>query len=123
MEVFKKFMAFPLFATAVFFLKAFGGQTGTNGMYWLSMSLVLFGMAAWAYGTWSNPYIAKMKRFVWGFGLPILVLGSAVWMSASAMSKKAPPQLVEGWQQWHPGLVEHHIQKKRVVWVDYTAEW
>lgn len=123
MEVFKKVMAFPLFATCVFFLRAFSGQTGLDGAFWLSMGLVLLGMAAWAYGTWSPPSITKNKRFIWGMGFPLLILSTAIWMFYTGMNKQSESEVKSGWQAWHPGLAEHHVSKKRVVWVDYTADW
>lgn len=130
MEVFKKLMAFPLFATAVFFLSAFTGQTGTDGAFWLSMALVFFGMAAWAYGTWSLPYIDKKKRYIWGLALPAVILSGAVWMTSNAMSKKAPEKATVAhseaglnWQNWHPGIVEHLLSEDKKIWVDYTADW
>ena len=118
MEVLKKFMAFPLFATAVFFLGTFGKLTGVDGMFWLSMAMVVFGLAAWAYGTWSAPYIKKSKRLVWGFGLPAITVAVASYFTYIAMQKEG--EVTEG---WHPGVVEHHVSKKRIVWVDYTADW
>jgi thiol:disulfide interchange protein len=28
------------------------------------------------------------------------------------------------WQEWNPGKVEHLLaSKKKIVWVDYTADW
>ena len=102
MEVMKKFMAFPLFGTAVFFLGSFGKITGIDGMYWLSMSMVLFGLAAWAYGTWSLPYVKKAKRYVWGFGLPIAIVTAAGFFTAHAMSIEEEGTVSKG---WHPGVV------------------
>ncbi|MDB9741233.1 hypothetical protein OAB00_00105 [Akkermansiaceae bacterium] len=129
MEVFKKAMAFPLFATAIFFLKSFSSQTGIDGTYRLAFALVLFAMAAWAYGTWGSPYMTKIKRLVWGIGFPVLVSIGAISLTYSGMKIKAPEKVSayseEGlnWYKWHPGLVEYLTSQEKVIWVDYTADW
>ena len=118
MEVLKKCMAFPLFATAVYFMGSFGKLTGLDGLYWLSMAMVIFGFAAWTYGTWSNPFISKFKRYTWGYGLTLLAVSGAGAMTYFAMGMQGVTP-----KGWHPGIVAHHLSKKRIVWVDYTADW
>jgi len=118
MEVMKKSMAFPLFATAIFFLGTFGHLTGVKGMYWLSMAMVTVSLALWAYGTWSLPYVKKVKRLIWGFGFPLVIATAAGFMTKHAMGLKGETK-----DGWHQGVVEHHLSKKVPVWVDYTAEW
>ena len=50
MEVFKKFMAFPMFATATWLLWVLGQQSGINGAAALLMILVALAMLLWALG-------------------------------------------------------------------------
>jgi len=44
MEVMKKFMAFPLFATAIWFMATYTSLTGVDGAYYLSMAMVVVGL-------------------------------------------------------------------------------
>ena len=48
MEVFKKFMAFPMFATVTWLLWVLGQQSGINGAAALLMILVALAMLLWA---------------------------------------------------------------------------
>ena len=129
METFKVTMAFALFATVAFFMQAFGGQTGTAGLTWLAMALVVIGLAAYYYGVWSAPHVPKTKRWLCGYALPIVIAAIGGWMcfdAAGLRSKSAGSFHAGGlaWQNWNPGKVEHTLaKKKRTVWVDYTADW
>ena len=49
METFKQFMAFPLYASALFFLWVLGNQVGVMGMSIVLAVCVLFAFAAWLY--------------------------------------------------------------------------
>ncbi len=49
METFKQFMAFPLYASALFFLWVLGNQVGVMGMSLVLATCVLFSFAAWLY--------------------------------------------------------------------------
>lgn len=129
MDTFKVTMAFALFATVAFFMQAFGGQTGVDGLTWLAMALVVIGLAAFFYGTWSESHIKPFKRWAFGFVMPALIAGVGIWMCYDAASYKvshASNHNVGGlqWQAWNPGKIEHSLAKnKKIIWVDYTADW
>jgi thiol:disulfide interchange protein DsbD len=129
METFKVTMAFALFATVAFFMQAFGGQTGAAGLSWLAMALVVIGLAAYYYGTWSAPHVSKLKRLLFGYTMPALIAGLGIWMCYSAASQRnesAGAYSAGGlaWQDWNPGKVEYSLAKHdRPIWVDYTAHW
>lgn len=124
METFKVTMAFALFATAAFFLKTFGGQTGIDGMAWLTMGLVVIALAFYFYGRWSLPHLKLNTRLIKGFALPVAVAAAGLWMAYESAQFKAPPAQMAGWQTWRPGKIEYlTTKKKRVVFVDYTADW
>ena len=125
METFKKLMAFTLFAAAAFFIKSFGIQTGIEGLSWLLMALVIVSLAAFFYGKWSPSYVKAKTRYVWGWAIPILIAGTAMWMFISAAQVKAPLLATDHsmWQRWAPGIVESKLAENKPVWVDYTADW
>lgn len=129
METFKVTMAFALFATVAFFMKTFGTQTGVAGLSWLAMALVVLGMAAYFYGHWSPLHIKPFTRRWFGFVLPLVIAALGLWMCYDAAGQKST-QTIEHlagglpWQEWNPGKVEYTLaKKKKVVWVDYTADW
>ncbi len=129
METFKVTMAFALFATVAFFMQAFGGQTGTSGLAWLAMALVVIGLAAYYYGNFSQPHIPSGKRISCGYVLPLVIAGVGGWMCYGAASERS--QSGGGfhagglaWQNWNPGKVEYTLASSgKPIWVDYTADW
>ncbi|NNE92022.1 MAG: hypothetical protein HKN23_10280 [Verrucomicrobiales bacterium] len=125
MESFKKGMSFAMFGTAVFFLGSFAKQTGYDGLTWLLFALVVIGLAAWIYGTWSSPVRDKSVRYAIGYGLAILVAAVGIQMTRVATDKVAEGggSVEEGWKAWYPGVLEMTRQKKRIAWIDYTADW
>lgn len=124
METFKVTMSFALFATVAFFMKTFGNQTGVDGLSLLAMGLVILGLALYFFGRWTLPHLKPRKRLWQGKVLPLAIAGGGLYLAVSAM-KLDPPQvaLAHGWESWHPGKVEQSRSKKRIVWVDYTADW
>ena len=131
MVTFKKSMAFPLLATVVFLLTAFIGQTGSSGIILMLWSLVVLATAAFIYGTWSPPFIAKAKRYSIGYGLALLFAIYGGYLGYQAMTTSpeekqtiaANPDDIHSWDGWTPGLVDEMRAKKRIVWIDYTADW
>lgn len=129
MHTFKVIMAFAMFATVAFFMKTFGTQTGVDGLAWLTMALVVIGLAAFFYGTWSPAYVQPIKRFAFGWALPAAVLASGIWMGCDAagyQNTASANQVVGGllWKNWHPGFIEYSLKERpKIIWADYTAEW
>ncbi|MDF1815799.1 MAG: cytochrome c biogenesis protein CcdA [Verrucomicrobiales bacterium] len=127
MEHFKKGMSFALFATAVFFLGSFGKQTGYDGLSWMLFALVMIGFATWIYGTWGSPFVKKSRRYFVGYGLALVAGLLGFQMVRVAVNKEAPAlaaaEDVGEWKQWFPGSMELARKKKRIAWIDYTADW
>ena len=131
MNTFKVTMAFALFATVAFFMQAFGGQTGAGGLSWMVMALVIIGLATFFYGTWSEGHgMSAAKRLGLGFLAPAVIAAIGLWMSYDACGQQPPATASAhttgglAWQKWNPGKVEHSLaNNKRIIWVDYTADW
>ena len=130
METFKITMAFAMFAVVAFFMRTFGNQTGVDGLSWLAMALVVIALATFFYGTWSLPHIKPTKRRVMGYVVPGIVAAIGGWMCYDAANLRAVETSAThsagglAWQDWNPGKVEYSLAKnRRVVWVDYTANW
>lgn len=122
MITFKQLMAFALFATAAYFYQSFAKITGTGGASWLLMGLVVAGLAVWAYGRFATPVTPKTKKYIWGYAFPLLVAAGAFSLTQSATRERAPAPPLTG-SSWYPGVVEFNQSKKRIVWVDHTADW
>jgi thiol:disulfide interchange protein len=124
-------MAFPLLATVVFLLTAFIGQTGQEGIILMLWALVILATAAFIYGTWSPPFISKVKRYFIGFGLALILASYGGYLGFQSMTRApdekptvlANAEDIHSWANWSPGLVDQTRAKKRIVWMDYTADW
>ncbi len=130
MVTFKKVMAFPMLLTAAFFMRTLGQQTGTDGLWWFCMALVVYAFAAFSYGHWGTAFTKAKPRFILGYGFTALLLTGAVMMTASVIKSEPPSSdtLTVGkgglkWKPWKPGKVEHAQAKGDVLWLDYTAAW
>lgn len=120
MESFKQIMSFFVFATAVFFMKGYLKLVGDAHFNIFLFALLLIGLGAYIYGRWGTPMIAKTKRVATGYGLAaVLTLSGLTW----AYSTSKPPKPGLAWNEWYPGVMERSRSKKRIVWVDYTADW
>ena len=125
METFKITMSFALFATVAFFMKTFGTQTGSDGLSLMVMGLVVIGLALYFFGHWSLPHRKPKVRILAGMLLPLVIAVGGIYLLYTASSTKAPRTegSSHGWVAWQPGKVESSRAKKRIVWVDYTADW
>ena len=120
MESFKQIMSFFLIATAIFFMKAYLKLVGDTHFNYFLFALVMVAMGVYLYGRWGTPNVPKTKRFITGYGLAaVLTFGGITWAYKTAK----PPEIGLAWHEWYPGIVEKSRPKKRIIWVDYTADW
>ena len=134
MEVFKKAMAFPMYATAAWLLWVFSQQTGPVGQGRLLAAAVLVGLAAWLYGRAQEArFIGKRGRV--GFAATaVLVLTALVFAAAPPFD--APPgaqaetpagtaAIGEGLtaQAFTPDRLAALRAAGRPVFVNFTAAW
>jgi thiol:disulfide interchange protein len=94
METFKIAMAFPMLATVVYFLHAFGAQTGRSGVSWMLLALLLLALAAWIYGRWSAPHRSAAARRG-GLIAAALTIAAAVWTARDAVAAVPESRLAE----------------------------
>ena len=121
MDTFKKFMAFPMFATVVWLVWVLGQQTGIDGAGALLAILLMLCMLLWALTLQgkSKLYfaiisIAVLVYITPAIGVNIIKNNGAVAVSAN---------LVDRWQNWEPGRVDQLLAKGQPVFVDFTAAW
>ena len=139
MVTFKKSMSFLLLATVVFLMNTYVAQTGADGIILMLWALVILATAGFIYGTWGTPMISALKRRIIGYGIASLF---AVWggylgyqsmlikpeakvqnLASNSAIIKTEAEDIHSWANWVPGLVDHQRSKKRIVWIDYTADW
>jgi thiol:disulfide interchange protein DsbD len=131
METLKQFMAFPMFATALWLVWVFGLQTGVNGLAMLLGAFLLLGVAVWLLGRWKG----GVARPVWlrtralatvSVALAVLVL----WKGAAEVPDEATAATAGGsagrqalWQPYSEQKVAELQAAGKPVFVDFTAAW
>jgi len=130
METFKQFMAFPLYASALFFLWVLGNQVGVMGMSLVLATCVLFAFAAWLY----------QRRFTMGpifrsanYAVGIGTFAIAIYLTQSPlMQRVATADIVQLDEEGNPTqnyevfstVRLNELQASgRPVFVNMTAAW
>jgi thiol:disulfide interchange protein len=121
MDVFKKVMAFPMFATVVWLVWVLGQQTGIDGAGALLLLLVGISMLAWSLS------LRGRARSVLAT-LSVAVCAIFYWAMGQYVIQKLPDSaalspVASGWQAWEPGKVDQLLSKGKPVFVDFTAAW
>ncbi len=131
METFKQFMAFPLYASALFFLWVLGNQVGVMGMTSVMGICVLFAFAAWLYQRrFSMGMIMRMANYAIGLGTMALALylTQSPFMQTLAPSVAAAegtntPPAGQNFQAFNRQRVDELRAEGRPVFVNMTAAW
>jgi thiol:disulfide interchange protein/DsbC/DsbD-like thiol-disulfide interchange protein len=120
MDTFRKFMAFPMFATVVWLVWVLGHQSGMDGAAALLALLVAISMVVWALTLKGRTRTAVAS-------ISIAVCAALAWaggpLIASTQSAEAPSTPTSGWQPWAPGKVDQLLASGQPVFVDFTAAW
>ena len=123
MDTFKKFMAFPMFGTAVWLLWVLGQQSGIDGAAALLALLVLLAFALWVLGLagrtrwWLGGLTAVLALLV----LPSLAPHVVAPLAGAAQAASAAPGA--RWQPWSAERAQALVAEGKPVFVDFTAAW
>jgi thiol:disulfide interchange protein DsbD len=120
MELFKQFMAFPMFATCVWLLWVLAQQVDAGGVALVLGGLVATGFAVWALGLSQRG--ATLFRWV--------ALAGAVLAAVTFAPLATPDQAVAaksassaGWVDYSPEKLAQLTSEGKPVFVDFTAAW
>jgi len=119
MDTFRRFMAFPMFATVAWLVWVLGQQSGIDGAGALLILLVGLGLVVW-----SLSLAGRARRWMGAVSLAALALLS--WAFAPHVTNMAaaqPAAQTGAWQAWAPGAAEQIAAGGRPVFVDFTAAW
>jgi thiol:disulfide interchange protein len=119
MDVFKKFMAFPMLATVVWLLWVIGQQTGIDGAAALLILLLCAAMLVWALSLTGR---ARVVLTMISVALCAVFL-PAIGQNVLKIQESAPIAASSGWQAWEPGKTEQLLAQNKPVFVDFTAAW
>ena len=122
MDTFKKFMAFPMFGTAVWLLWVLGQQTGIDGAGALLALLVVLALVLWALGLTGRTRIVLASFSIAAGALLASAFGPNVIKIAEAATPVAETPGAR-WQPWSAERVQTALGAGQPVFVDFTAAW
>ncbi|MFL6694261.1 MAG: protein-disulfide reductase DsbD family protein [Ramlibacter sp.] len=120
MDVFRKLMAFPMFATEAWLVWVLGQQSGIDGAGALLVLLVAFSLLVWTLT------LRGRVRTVLGTlaVIALLALGWAVGPQLAPAAAPAQAARADGaWQPWSQDKVTQLVAAGQPVFVDFTAAW
>jgi len=113
MESFKQFLAFPVYATAIWLVWVLAQQAGANGVALLLAAMLMVVLAVWCAGR--SARLAKM--------VAILAIGLAAALVAFAGQQKGTVSASVGKQTWSKERVASLRAEGKPVFVNFTAAW
>lgn len=136
MDTFKRFLAFPMLATAVWLVWVLGQQNGLDAAAALLILLLTMALVVWVIDgslLHKEAQTAKSHHYV-GAGLALVLGVFAIWFFGPITLKPAPALTAAGttspspgastaWQVWSPARQAQALAAGQSVFVDYTAAW
>jgi thiol:disulfide interchange protein len=120
MDVFRRLMAFPMFATVAWLVWVLGQQSGIDGAGALLALLVALAMVIWAFT------LRGLARSV-VVAISVVSLALLAWTIGPNITRATEPGPIAanaaGWQAWAPGRVDQLLASGQPVFVDFTAAW
>ncbi len=137
MVQFKKFMGFPMLATAVWLFMLTANHYDKDRILWLGWAIVVVVVAAWVFGQFIQP-VLRAPRPAWAAFLALLAT-AYFWMlerevdwrhpadptapGASASAPRPSGRHKLPWQPWSPEAVEKARASGKPILVDFTADY
>jgi thiol:disulfide interchange protein len=121
MELFKQFMAFPMFATCVWLLWVLAQQVDAGGVALALGVLVAVGFTLWALGLSQRG--ARVFRWVAVVGGMLTALTFAPIATSEALAPGTRSTADAGWTEYSPEKLAQLRTEGKVVFVDFTAAW
>ncbi len=120
MQVFKEVMAFPMFATALYFLWVLGNSRGVMVMTASLGAILILAISAWAWGRST----ASAKPMVWRV-VAAVGLAGVVWMANAGLGLATDKNTVhaEGEISWSEQGLNELLQQDASVFAYFTADW
>ncbi|MEI6342446.1 MAG: protein-disulfide reductase DsbD domain-containing protein [Verrucomicrobiota bacterium] len=137
MILFKKFMGFPMLATAVWLFMLTANHYDKDRILWLGWAIIVVVLACWIYGQFIQPAL-RAPKLAWVAFLGLLAL-AYLWMLEREVDWRHPadPATPSGtgtalrpsgrhklpWQPWSPEAVEKARASGKPILVDFTADY
>ena len=123
MDTFKKFMAFPMFATVAWLVWVLGQQSGIDGAGALLALLVALTFVIWALTLRGRERAVTATISIAALALLTGAIGQNVIKPMDNLPATQAGGSQSGWQPWEPGRVDQILATGKPVFVDFTAAW
>jgi thiol:disulfide interchange protein DsbD len=120
MDAFKQFLAFPLYAAAVWLLWVLGKQSGVNAMAAISGGCVLVALAMWM---WERGRLSSRALPLRLAGAAVLLLALTVLRSPLLEAQRPSAAASADWERYSPSLLAELRAAGKPVFVNVTADW
>lgn len=115
---FKQFLAFPMFATAIWLLGVFEKEVDFSGATWLLFAVLILSFGLWIFGKYARPAKSRKTRIFAKITLAIFLILSGI------VAFRASEKISENEDlKWSPQKVEELRKSGKNVFVDFTASW
>jgi len=129
MDRLRQFLAFPMYASAVWMIWVLTQQTGADGVLYALGGMILIGFAIWLLrlgsgataGTWVRRGIAAAAVLL-AFSAT-LKLDQSPATAASASGGSNAGVSFEGWERFSRARMAEAVAAGKPVFVDFTAAW
>ncbi len=120
MDVFRKLMAFPMFATVAWLVWVLGQQSGIDGAGALLAVLVALAWVIWSFTLAGRTRLVVAALSLASLGLLVAAIGPNITRPLEQVTQAANG---DRWQAWEPGKAEQIMATGQPVFVDFTAAW
>lgn len=129
MDRLRQFLAFPMYASAVWMIWVLTQQTGADGVLYALGGMVLIAFAIWllragstaSVGTWLRRGVAAVAVLL-AFGV-IVKLEDRPATAASASGNATGGVNFDGWERFSRARMAEAVAAGKPVFVDFTAAW
>jgi thiol:disulfide interchange protein DsbD len=129
MERLRQFLAFPMYASAVWMIWVLTQQTGADGVIYALGGMILIAFAIWLLRIGSGASLATWLRRGLAAAAVLLAFGAALKLedspatAASASGGPAAGVNFDGWERYSRERLNQAVAAGKPVFVDFTAAW
>jgi len=129
MERFRQFLAFPMYASAVWMIWVLTQQTGADGVVYALGGMILIAFAIWLLKLGRGASAATWVRRGVAAAAVLLAFAAALKLedgpatAASATGGASGGVSFEGWERFSRERMDQAVAEGKPVFVDFTAAW
>ena len=127
MNTLKQFLAFPMLASVIFFFYSYSSLVDNRDIFLILWGFLLLAFSLWIYGKYSLPSQKKKIRF-FGIGCSLFFFFFSIFLIFQSTKEIKNPLFFQEetsskWEEWTPEKLDFYQKEKRIIYVDFTADW